>query len=303
MTTVALSRRQTTLAYRRSLGRFEITALADGFVDLSFAVWQNIDRDTFDTALQAKFLAKGGFRNGIASFVVNTGSKVLLVDAGAAGLFGPNSHHFPGNLAHAGLAPEQVDDVLLTHAHPDHIGGLLRDGAAVLPRAILHFSARELEFWTSPAEQARAPEFMRSWWDVVGAVAKAYDGRVRTFGPEETFGTGIAALPFPGHTPGHTAYLVESDGERLLICGDLAVHHAIQFPHPKASMIFDIDAEEAYRSRLRGFDFAARERLAIAGTHLPFPTFGHVARQGDAFVYVPEEWRHDLQGTPWVAVA
>jgi glyoxylase-like metal-dependent hydrolase (beta-lactamase superfamily II) len=225
-----------------------------------------------------------------------------LFDSGAAGLFGPNSFHFPDNLANAGLHPEDIDEVIITHAHPDHVGGLLKDGRPTLPKARVRLNEVELNFWTSASEQAKAPEWMRGWWEVVRSVVTAYDGRIETFKAGASLGDGVTSIAFPGHTPGQTGYLIESAGDRLLIWGDLAVSTAIQFPHPRAGMIFDIDADIGYQSRLRGFDLAAQDRLLIAGTHLPFPTFGYVAKRNGSYEWVQEEWRHDLVNTPWVPV-
>jgi glyoxylase-like metal-dependent hydrolase (beta-lactamase superfamily II) len=298
--TTGLTRTQVTRAYRRDLGAYEVTALADGFVDLSYAVWLNLSQMEYDAALASRFIPK--FRNGITSHLLNTGSKLFLFDSGAAGLFGPNSFHFPANLANAGVRPEDIDEVLVTHAHPDHVGGLLKDGRAALPTARIRMNEIELDFWTSAAEQAKAPAWMQGWWDAVGAVVKAYDGRIETFKAGAALGDGITTIAFPGHTPGQTGYLVESAGDRLLIWGDVAVSTAIQFSHPRASMIFDIDADLGHQSRLRGFDLAARDRLLVAGTHLPFPTFGYVAQRDGTYEWVPEEWRHDLANTPWVPV-
>lgn len=235
-------------------------------------------------------------------FLINTGRRLVLVDSGAAGLFSPNSYHFPANLAQIGVTPEAIDDVIVTHAHPDHIGGLLNDGKAVLPNARIHLSRFEFDFWTNRDQQARAPDWMHGWFDVVFALSAAYEGCINMLAPEAAIVDGITALPFPGHTPGHTAYLVESAGERLLIWGDLAVSTAIQYPHPRASMFFDVDADTGHASSLRGFDLAATDRLLTAGTHLPFPTFGYVARRDGAHAWIAEEWHHDLAGTAWAPV-
>lgn len=289
---------QTPGIYRRRIGAIQVTALLDGYVDLSNAVWQGVAADTIDGALAARGLPAGGVRNGISSFLLDTGNKRIMVDSGAAGLFGPHAMTFPANLIQAGVSPDSIDEVLITHLHPDHIGALIDGSAPVLPNAGLRVSAPEFAFWTSAAHESQAPAFMRDWFRAARAVVAAYDGRVTTFAGTADLGSGISAVPLPGHTPGHTGFLVESEGNMLLIWGDLAVSAAIQFPYPAASMIFDIDAATGLQSRLRCFDRAASDRLLTAGTHLPFPTFGFVARRGDAFEWIPEEWRYDIAESP-----
>lgn len=301
MASVAKATTQTTNAYRRPIGDFEVTALLDGYVELSNKVWAGVTSEQVDAALTKRGLRTGGMRNGITSFLINTGKKMVMIDAGAAGLFGPHSHTFPRNLEGVGVRREQVDEVLVTHAHPDHVGALALEGGKggpTLPNAVIRISKRELEFWTSRAEQAKAPEWMRSWWDAVIAVFDCYAGRIETFEPGAVVGDGIRSVGQPGHTPGHVGYMVENGGSRIYFWGDMVVGAAIQLPHPEAAMIFDIDIEEGKRSRMKGIEWAATERVLCAGTHLPFPTFGYVRRSGGAYEWVAEEWKYDVADRP-----
>ncbi|MBV8614473.1 MAG: MBL fold metallo-hydrolase [Acetobacteraceae bacterium] len=298
MTAKPLNTAQTTRLYRRHVGSVEVTSVLDGYVELSNGVWRGIEPDAIDRALRRRHLPTGGIRNGITSFLINTGTALMMVDAGAAGLFGPHSSGFPANLAGSGVAPADVDAVLITHLHPDHIGALIASGAATLPKAVLRVNAVEVDFWTSETEQSRAPEYMRSWFDLARSVLAAYDSRVETFTAGQALGGGISTVAQPGHTPGHAGFLLESEGQSLMFWGDLAVSAAIQFPNPAAHMLFDIDSAAGHRSRLRGFDQAAADGLLTVATHLPFPTFGYVERRDGAYEWIPEEWRYDVTGAP-----
>lgn len=289
---------QATRVHHRRVGAFQVSALNDGYVELSHAVWRGAEPALIDQSLAARGQRPGGMRNGITAHLVNTGAKLLMIDAGAAGLFGPHSHAFPGNLADAGVTPADIDEVLITHAHPDHVGALLKDGRPTLPNAVLRLSDADLAFWTSEEQQGRAPEFMRDWFGLVRMVVAAYGERVQPFAAGAAMAPGITSVALPGHTPGHTGYLIESDGEALLVWGDLAVSAALQFPHPEAHMIFDINPETGRKTRLRGFDQAATDRLLTAGTHLPFPTFGWVTRRGYAYEWIQDEWRYDPTDSP-----
>lgn len=285
-------------SYRRRVGAVAVTALLDGYVELSNAVWQGVEPEQIDALQAFRGLPPGGARNGITAHLIDTGHKRIMIDAGAAGLFGPHSSAFPTNLVSAGVTPDDIDEVLITHMHPDHIGALLTHGKPTLPNAVLRPSATDLAFWTSADEQARAPEFMRSWFQVARDVVAAYGKKVAPVADGEDLGGGISALAMPGHTPGHTGFMIESEGKSLLVWGDTAVSAAIQFPHPKANMIFDIDRQTGLATRLRAFDRATADRQLVAGTHLPFPTFGYVVRRGDAYEWIAEEWRYDIAESP-----
>lgn len=282
--------------YRRKLGSYEITVLGDGYVDLPNEIWSNPGADKLNEYLNNAYQPPGSIRNGVNAYLINTGNKLILIDSGAAGLFGPNAGLFPGNLSDVGVKPEDIDQILITHVHPDHIAGLLTsEGGVAIPNGQIHVEGLELDYWTSTEAQSKAVDISKPWFDLARGWQKAYDGRISTFNGETDLGDGITAFPLPGHSPGHTGFRVESEGESLLIIGDAVISAAIQFANPEAGAIWDTSAEDSIKSRKMLFDMAAADRTAITATHIPFPSFGYVDRRTDGtYAYVPEEWRYGL---------
>jgi glyoxylase-like metal-dependent hydrolase (beta-lactamase superfamily II) len=198
------------------------------------------------------------------------------------------------NLAAMGVTPDTISTVLLTHAHPDHANGLIdAAGAAVFPNAELVIGAKEIAFWQDDAIMSAVPEDMKPFFVGARAALAAYADRTRLIEPGEVL-PGITAIAAYGHTVGHTAYLVASGGDSLLIWGDVVHLPGVQFARPEVGVIFDADGPGAIATRARLMDMAATEKLAIAGMHMDFPVFGHVVRQGQGYALVPEVW------TPWV---
>lgn len=280
--------------YRRKLGNYEITVLGDGYLDLPHQIWANLTPEELDGYLTDSFVPTGSMRNGVNAYLINTGEKLILVDSGARDLFGPNAGLLPSNLAAIGVNPEDIDKVLVTHVHPDHVAGLYTaDGKVTVPNAEVYVDETDLNFWTSESAQGQAIDMAKPWFDIARQWKDAFDGRISTFKGETDLGDGISSFPLPGHTPGHTGLRVESAGETLLILGDAVISAAIQFANPDASAIWDIDAEEGKRSRRTIFELAAKERTLVTATHLPFPSFGYVDNRADGtFKWVPEEWRY-----------
>ncbi|WP_298845194.1 MBL fold metallo-hydrolase [uncultured Roseobacter sp.] len=280
--------------YRRKLGNYEITVLGDGYLDLPHQIWAGLSPEQIDGYLDDAFVPTGSLRNGVNAYLINTGEKLILVDSGARDLFGPNAGLLPGNLAAIGVSPEDIDEVLITHVHPDHVAGLYTaDGRITVPNAEILVDEADLNFWISEAGQAQAIDIAKPWFDIARDWKNVYDGRIRTFRGETDFGDGISSFPLPGHTPGHTGLRIESAGETLLILGDAVISAAVQFANPDASAIWDTNAEEGKKSRRTIFDVAARDRTLVTATHLPFPSFGYVDRRADgSYRWVPEEWRY-----------
>jgi glyoxylase-like metal-dependent hydrolase (beta-lactamase superfamily II) len=271
------------------LGDFEITALSDGTHPFPIdTVMTHIAPERIAVDLAAAELAQP-VQGSINAFLINTGGKLILVDAGAGLLYGDCCGRLLTNLRAAGYQPEQVDEVLLTHLHKDHAGGILAQGKAAFPNAVLRLSQAEADYWLTPASKAAAPDFLSTFFDAAIAAVAPYRaaGRwmpFRDFGPLEP---GIEALPAPGHTPGHAIYLVQSQGRKLLLWGDIVHVSALQFPDPEASVKYDSSEADAQATRKRLLERAAREHMLVGAAHIAFPGLGHVRARGDAWEWLP----------------
>jgi glyoxylase-like metal-dependent hydrolase (beta-lactamase superfamily II) len=266
------------------LGDFEITALSDGTHAFPIdTVMTNITpatiaRDLADAELKAPV------QGSINAFLINTGKKLILVDTGAGALYGDCCGKLAANLRAAGYQPEQVDEILITHLHKDHAGGV-----GAFPNAVLRLSQAEAGYWLAPANKARAPAFLSTFFDAAQAAVAPYQASGR-FQPYKDFGPlepGIEALPAPGHTPGHANYLVSSRGQQLLIWGDIVHVSAVQLPHPAATVKYDSSASDAHATRAGLLQKAAGQHLLIGAAHIAFPGLGHIRRHGGDYEWLP----------------
>ncbi|MDB5528430.1 MAG: fold metallo-hydrolase [Devosia sp.] len=286
---------QTTSApgyYRIMVGAYEVTALSDGTVDLPVdQLLTNITPDAVKADLAASFETTP-LETSDNAFLINTGDKLILVDSGAGGLFGPTLGKLLSNLEASGYRPGQVDEVLLTHLHPDHVGGLVAEGKAAFPNATVYAAKADADYWLSQANLDAAPDEQKGFFQ--GAIASLQPyvdaGRLQTFEGSAEIAPGVHSMALPGHTAGHSGYLVESEGQSLLIWGDVVHVEAIQFAHPDVTIGFDSDAGEAAGERAKAFADVVEHGYLVAGAHLSFPGLGHVRKQGDAYQWVPANY-------------
>jgi len=275
--------------YRFKVGAFEVTVLSDGNLAIDRPLFTG-DAAGTDKLLQSAFLPQGAIPTCVNDWLVNTGDKLVLVDAGAGNSFAPTLGKMHGNLAVAGVNPAAVDAVVITHMHPDHIPGLLdTDGKAMFPNAVVHINADEHAFWTAPETRTKMPDEFKVFFDLANAAIKPYAaaGKVQTFTDGAQFARGMTAAAAPGHTVGHSMVRVSSDGSDLLIWGDIVHCAALQFPEPERAIAFDSDPAMAIANRKKVMDMVATDRTLFAGAHLPFPGIGHAAKSGAGYAYVP----------------
>jgi glyoxylase-like metal-dependent hydrolase (beta-lactamase superfamily II) len=282
--------------YRLKVGSFEVTVLNDGWLPLETKLFTG-SPDGAAKLLDGSFLPKAETPTHVNEWLVNTGDKLILVDTGTSNVFAPTLGRMAQNLAAAGVDPATVDMVILTHLHPDHAAGLLTTEKKIaFPNATVYVSDAEYGFWTSLENSAKAPDDFKPFFDMARASIKPYvdAGKVIRFQDRVEFAPGIVASAAPGHTLGHTMVRLSSGNSELLLWGDIVHNAALQFPEPERAVAFDSDQSTAVASRKRVFDMTATDRLLIAGSHLPFPGLGHVAKASSGYAYVPVQWGADL---------
>lgn len=275
--------------YHTMIGNFEVTALSDGTVSLPMdKLINNMKPADVDKQLSRHFL-KSPVDTSINAFLVNTGGKLVLIDTGTGGSFGPTNGRLLANLKAAGYQPEQVDEIYLTHMHGDHLGGLSAEGKAVFPNAIVRAAQHEADYWLSAMNLKSAPEDKKDAFKTAMTALKPYIGAAhfKPFDGKAELVPGITALPAPGHTPGHTTYLIESKGEKLMLWGDLMHLAAVQFEHPEATIQFDTDNKAAAASRKAAYADAAHQGYMVGAAHLSYPGLGHLRAEGKGYVFEP----------------
>jgi len=275
--------------YRMMLGDFEITALLDGILPLEPNKLLTNTKPAEVSALLKRSFHGEVVPTSVNAYLVNTGSKLVLVDAGAAKLFGPGLDQLHANLKAAGYQPEQVDAVVITHMHGDHIGGLIQDGKIAFPNATVYADKHDADFWLSAEMLEKAPKEMKMFFQGAQMVLNPYlsAGKFKAFEGDTEIVPGVKALATHGHTPGHAIYAVESKGEKLVLWGDLMHVAAVQFPKPSVTIQFDSDSKAAAAQRKKAFADAAKNGYWVGSAHLPFPGIGHLRVDGKGYQFVP----------------
>jgi glyoxylase-like metal-dependent hydrolase (beta-lactamase superfamily II) len=282
-------KKQAPAFYRLMLGDFEVTVLSDGSNMLPATKLLHGDLTQIEGALKRGFLGDV-VETSHNSFLVNTGSKLVLIDAGAGSLLGPSAGQLLSNLRAAGYQPEQIDEIYLTHLHADHVGGLMTGDQRTFPNAMVRVNKRDTDYWLSEANMQAAPADAKRFFQAATVSLTPYmrAGKLVVFEDDTDLVPGVRAQAAYGHTPGHTMYLVESKNQKLLLWGDIVHVAAVQFEHPSVTIGYDVDAAEAEREHLLQFVEAAQNGYLIGGAHISFPGLGHVRRDGErTYTYVP----------------
>jgi len=275
--------------YRMSLGDFEVTALSDGTLPLPVdqlltnttpaKVKQALDREHLTSPIETS----------VNAYLINTGSKLVLIDTGTSNLFGPSLGKLVANLKASGYKPEQVDEIYITHMHPDHAGGLSMAGKALFPKAIVRAAKAEGDYWLNQANMAKAPQQQKDMFKGIQSALQPYvgAGKYKPFEGDAELVPGIRAVASSGHTPGHTFYVVESKGQKLVVWGDVMHVASVQFADPSVTMQFDSDSKKAAAARKQAYADAAAKGYYVAIAHVSFPGIGHVIADGKAYRWAP----------------
>jgi glyoxylase-like metal-dependent hydrolase (beta-lactamase superfamily II) len=279
--------------HRLMVGDFEVTVVSDGSVKLPMGkILIDPDPAKIRAGLERNYL-KDDVETSVNAFLVNTGSKLVLIDTGAAGLFGPTLGNLLANMRAAGYQPEQVDEIYITHMHGDHVGGLMAGTARAFPNATLRIDKRDTDYWLNEANMTAAPAEAKGAFQGAMLSVNPYQaaGRLRTFEGSTELVPGVRAQSAYGHTPGHTIYIVESKGEKLVLLGDLMHVAAVQFDNPGVTIQFDSDQAAAARQRQAVFADAASAGYLIGAAHISFPGIGRLRSTGPAsYSFIPLNW-------------
>ena len=275
--------------YRVMLGDFEITALSDGTVALPVDKLLTGTTAAKTQKTLARSFLKAPLDTSVNGYLVNTGTKLVLIDTGAAGLFGPTLGNLIANLKAAGYQPEQVDEIYITHMHADHVGGLMAADKLAFPNATVRADKHDADFWLSQANLDKAPADAKGFCQGAMASLNPYlaAGKFKAFDGDTELVPGIKAVAAHGHTPGHSLYKVESKGQTLVLWGDLMHVAAVQFPEPGVTIQFDTDSKNAALQRKRAYAEAAKQGYMVGSAHISFPGLGHLRTLGKGYEWLP----------------
>lgn len=284
------------LFYRFPIGKFRATVVSDGPIPFGsdfVEMFPSISSDEIKAILNRSFLPTDHMILEQNSLVVDTGDRVMLFDTGSGDTrtYSPNNGALMASLAAAGVPPESLTDVVLSHAHWDHCWGLVAsDGTPNFANARVHIAKREFDFWTDETLLER-DDWVAQNCRIARENLLPYHNRLCFFEDGEEIIPGVTAIATPGHTVGHAVYVIESEGERLCFVGDMVHHPVILLERPDATFSFDTDTDEAVRSRQRVLARLADERIGILGYHFPWPGIGHVTRRGSGYRFIPTPMR------------
>jgi glyoxylase-like metal-dependent hydrolase (beta-lactamase superfamily II) len=278
--------------YRMMLGDFEVTALNDGTMGLPVTkILTNTTPEKVAKALARSDL-KDPVETSVNAYLINTGEKLVMIDTGAGVLFGPTLGTLIASLKASGYQPEQVDEIYITHMHGDHVGGLMSGDKIAFPNATVRADKHDADFWLSKANMDKAPKEAKDFF--LGAMNSinpyAAAGKFKPFDGNTDLVTGVKAIASRGHTPGHTIYVVESKGNKLVLWGDLMHVAAVQFPNPAVTIQFDTDSKLAAKERAKAFADAAKNGYWVGAAHLPFPGLGHLRSEGSGYAWLPANY-------------
>jgi glyoxylase-like metal-dependent hydrolase (beta-lactamase superfamily II) len=279
--------------YRFKHGNMQATVVSDGILPLGdpAGAFLGASKEEIAKMLTDNFLPPASATLEQNILVLNTGDRMVLFDTGmgTSQMFGTTTGKMLANLKVAGIDPKDIDAVVATHAHCDHVWGIMADdGSRIFPNAQIYISQADFDFWTDEAKLAmKDPEFMKPF--VEGARKNLLPNRDRLVFVKDgqEFLPGIQAMAAPGHTVGHTVYMVASDGKQLAVIGDLTHHQVLLTEKPRFEFAFDTDPKQSANSRVRILDMLAANRIPLIAYHFPWPGIGHVAKQGDGFRFYP----------------
>lgn len=272
---------------KRRIGSAQVTVLLDGIIDADPSIIIGFDQDTADETLKRQHIPPfdGSRPLPILGHIIDTGDRKIAIDTGTLKGFSPKTGGYHAALANAGINASEIDTVLLTHLHPDHVGGLIDGQKQLFPNAEIMVNAQEWDFWHGSASDG-LPDQVQPFVDIARNFTNPYKDRLKTFNGDAEVLPGIQAVSMPGHTPGHVGFHLHSDGESLLFWGDLIHLPRLQFNNPDWLIAFDMDPAQTSATRTKILDMAATDGLQVTGAHLEFPGFGYVDHTANKYDFI-----------------
>ncbi|WP_262030284.1 MBL fold metallo-hydrolase [Microvirga sp. Mcv34] len=273
------------------VGRFTVTALSDGYADMPYGYFPGRTPEQVEAAAKAQFTARtSGVRFLFNQYLVEDGSNRILIDSGPAGSMG-HTGNLPQALAARGLGADQIDAVIVTHMHQDHVGGLVAGGRRSFPNAEVYVDRRDIVHWTDPGKQAAAPDYLQDSFRLSSDLVRLYPKLQATQGDHQ-IARGVSLIDLTGHTPGHIGVRIEDGGQSLIMVSDMlfpVVHPAMG---TDVNFLLEQDRPAAQAMRARFFPRAAEEGALIAATHMPFPGLGRIVSDQGRLAWLPADWAY-----------
>jgi glyoxylase-like metal-dependent hydrolase (beta-lactamase superfamily II) len=282
--------------YRFKVGDAEVSVVSDGALALGDpkGTFTGVGEEELRKMLSDNFLPPNAVMLEQNSPVVNTGKKLVLFDTGLGTVkgFGPSTGRQQKSLKAAGIKPEDIDAVVFSHAHPDHVGGVIgANGKPLFPNAQFYIAQSDLDFWT---DEGKLNGPLKDFIGVARKNLLPVRNRIVFYKDGQEFLPGIQALAAPGHTVGHTIFMITSGGKSLAYLADLSHHPILLLEKPRMEFSYDTDPKQAADTRVKILDMLAANKIAVLAYHYPWPGVGHVVKSGEGFHYVPEPMQMTL---------
>ncbi len=287
------SGKQAPSIYRYRVGEMELTAIYDGVwyrpIDEKFirkANYADVQR-----AMSDAFMPEAKLATPFTMLLVNTGKKLILLDTGTGGQVASTAGAFSENLIAAGIDPKTIDQIVISHFHPDHINGIkTKDNALIFPNAEIMVPAAEWAFWSDDANMRAAPDGLKIVFHNVRRIFNDIAKDLTHYEPGKLVAPGVETVAAPGHTPGHTVFAIQSGKDAMMVLSDTTQHPALFARNPEWEPQFDIDGAAAVTTRKKLLDRVAADRMLVTGYHFPFPACGHIVKTATGYEHVPLLW-------------